>query len=155
MLGIFVESVKAWPQLALFRGKSLEENAAFFDAFLSVERASFFRRALHMAFVRSVKATQVANALSEKIKADVSPEVFASFRDAMISGIGQGGINKGETLVFFWEAPTTLRVFIRGKLCADLHGETLPHFLHKGFLGENSGVPEARTTVAAGLERIF
>ena len=155
MLGVFVESVKAWSQLAAFRGKSLEGNAAFFDTFLSVERASFFRRALHMTFVRSVKAAQVANALSEKIKAHVSPQLFALFRDAMITGIGQGGINKGETLVFFWEAPTSLRVFIRGKLCADLEGETLPYFLHKSFLGENSGVPEARTTVAAGLERIF
>ena len=48
--------------------------------------ATFFRRALHLVFARSVTGKQVADALAEKLKAALSPEAFNAFSQALLAG---------------------------------------------------------------------
>ena len=100
-------------------------------------------------------AEQVASSLAEKIKAHVTPDIFAQFRQVLLAGIGKNGIKTGETITFFWAAPELFRIFVRGSVCGSINSQTLPLILHKGFLGDDPAVPEVKQSIVAGLHRLL
>jgi len=56
------------------------------DFLIAQDSATFFRRALHLVFARSVTGKQVADALAEKLKANLSPAIFNAFSQTLLNG---------------------------------------------------------------------
>ena len=149
-----MDRARARPLLDSFKGKAAG-NPSFFAAMLGADAGTFFPRCLRMVFVRSVTAVQVMDSLAEKIKPVVTADTFSAFSDRLLSGVGKSGLKAGEHLTFFWAAPDILRVIVRGKVSGDVRDAKLPLVLHKGFLGDNPVVPEAKESVASGLSRLY
>jgi hypothetical protein len=120
-------------------------------------RATFFRRALHLVFARSVSGKQVADALAERLQLNVSAAAFGAFSRCLLAGIGADTpLAKGEALSYLWSAPTVVRVFVRGKCVGELEDEKLPRTLFVGFLGPNDPQsPAAKAAVPAGAAALF
>uniref|UniRef100_A0A7S2S0W0 Chalcone-flavonone isomerase family protein n=1 Tax=Rhizochromulina marina TaxID=1034831 RepID=A0A7S2S0W0_9STRA len=141
-LGIFVDAERSKPHLEAF--KSGTADPRLFEALLS--REAFFSRMLYMVFARSVSAKQVADALAEKLKPNLPPEVFDQFNSTVINSLGKG-LSKGQTLAFLWAAPDHLSVIVNGKPSGEITNDRLPRMLHVGFLGDDPGVPEAKAAI--------
>jgi hypothetical protein len=65
------------------------------------------------------------------------------------------GVASGETLSFFWSAPTSLHIFVRGAAVGEVNDVKLPRAIHAGFLGDDPSIPEARSGIPSGLSRLF
>jgi hypothetical protein len=156
-VGIFVEPEGAKRELAPWAKASSTGNNAqpLFASLLSTDPAAFYGRALHMVFARSVSGKQVADALGEKLAKIVTPEVFAQFCSTLLEGIGPNGLNKGESLSFFWCRIDALRIYVRGTPTGEVSDALLPKAIHSGFLGDDPGAPEAKTQVPRGAAALL
>ena len=69
----------------------------------------------------------MAEALAEKLKANLPAEVFERFSAALLAGIGPKGLGENDSLTFLWCAPEALRILVRGQAVgADLSDAKLP-----------------------------
>jgi hypothetical protein len=85
----------------------------------------------------------------------VAPAAFAAFKGALLAGIGDQGLAKGESLTFLWSGPSDLVLFVRGVSPGKVCDPKLPRTMFVGFLGDDPGSPEAKAGCPAGVAQLL
>jgi len=76
-------------------------------------------------------------------------------QEALLAGIGDAGLSKGEALSFVWSGPDDLVLLVRGASPGKVTDQKLPRVMFKGFLGDDPGSPEAKAAAAQGVAQLL